>query len=72
RQLALIAAIKQMEAQNGQFIIASHSPILMAYPGAEIFCFDEARIKKVDFNDLEHVRLMRDFLNNPEAFLRNL
>lgn len=72
RQLALIAAIKQMEAQNGQFIIASHSPILMAYPGAEIFRFDEGRIEKVNFNDLEHVRLMRDFLNNPEAFLRNL
>jgi predicted ATPase len=72
RQLALIAAIKQMESQNGQFIIASHSPILMAYPGAEIFHFDEGRIEKVGFNDLEHVRLMRDFLNNPEAFLRNL
>jgi predicted ATPase len=72
RQLALIAAIKQMEAQNAQFIIASHSPILMAYPGAEIFHFDEGRIEKVGFNDLEHVRLMRDFLNNPEAFLQNL
>lgn len=72
RQLALIAAIKEMESQNAQFIIASHSPILMAYPGAEIFHFDDGQIKKVGFNDLEHVRLMRDFLNNPESFLRNL
>ena len=72
RQLALIAAIKQMETQNAQFIIASHSPILMAYPGAEIFHFDEGQIKKVGFDDLEHVRLMRDFLNNPDAFLHNL
>lgn len=72
RQLALIAAIKQMETQNGQFIIASHSPILMAYPGADIFHFEAGEIKKVGFNNLEHVRLMRDFLNNPEVFLRNL
>jgi len=72
RQLALIAAIKEMTAQNGQFIIASHSPILMAYPGAEIFHFSEGHIEKVGFDDLEHVRLMRDFLNNPDAFLRNL
>lgn len=72
RQLALIAAIKEMQSQNAQFIIASHSPILMAYPGAEIFHFDDGKIEKVGFNDLEHVRLMRDFLNNPEAFLRNL
>ena len=72
RQLALIAAIKEMESQNAQFIIASHSPILMAYPGAEIFHFDDGQIKKVGFDDLEHVRLMRDFLNNPESFLRNL
>lgn len=72
RQLTLIAAIKEMEAQNGQFIIASHSPILMAYPGAEIFHFSEGRIERARFDDLEHVRLMRDFLNNPDAFLRNL
>lgn len=72
RQLALIAAIKEMQAQNGQFVIASHSPILMAYPGAEIFHFSEGCIEKVDYDDLEHVRLMRDFLNNPDAFLRNL
>lgn len=72
RQLALIAAIKQMESLNSQFIIASHSPILMAYPGAEIFHFSEGRIEKVGFDDLEHVRLMRDFLNNPAAFLAHI
>ncbi|PKN93351.1 MAG: heme ABC transporter ATP-binding protein CcmA [Chloroflexi bacterium HGW-Chloroflexi-6] len=72
RQLGLIAAIHEMVAQNGQFIIASHSPILMAYPGAEIFHFEDGKIKKVGFNDLEHVRLMRDFLNNPEAFLTHI
>lgn len=72
RQLALISTLRNMESLNAQFIIASHSPILMAYPGAEIFQFDDGKMKKVGFNDLEHVRLMRDFLNNPESFLTHI
>jgi predicted ATPase len=72
RQLALIAAIKDMVAQNGQFIIATHSPILMAYPEATLLNFDGGEIHPARYNDLEHVRLMRDFLQDPEAFLRNL
>jgi len=72
RQLALISAIKEMVAQNGQFIIATHSPILMAYPGAKILNFEGGGIHAAQFDELEHVRLMRDFLQNPEAFLRNL
>ena len=72
RQLALIAAIKGMVTQNGQFIIATHSPILMAYPGAKIFNFEGGTIHPAQFDDLEHVRLMRDFLQDPEAFLRSL
>ena len=72
RQLALIAAIKEMVAQNGQFIIATHSPILMAFPGANIFNFEGGAIHPAHFDDLEHVRLMRDFLQNPDAFLRRL
>ena len=72
RQLALIAAIKNMLTQNGQFIIATHSPILMAFPDATILEFDGGQIHPARFDELEHVRLMRDFLQNPEAFLRNL
>ncbi len=72
RQLALIAAIKEMVAQNGQFIIATHSPILMAFPGATILNFDGGKIQACQYKDLEQVRLMRDFLQNPEAFLHNL
>jgi predicted ATPase len=72
RQLGLIAAIKEMVAQNGQFIIATHSPILMAYPGAAIWNFDGGALHPAKYDDLEHVRLLRDFLHNPEAFLRNL
>ncbi len=72
RQLALISAIKEMVAQNGQFIIATHSPILMAYPDASILNFDAGEIHPACFDELEHVRLMRDFLQNPESFLRKL
>jgi predicted ATPase len=72
RQLALLSAIKGMIEQEAQFIIATHAPILMAFPGAEILSFDHNPIRPVAFDDLEHVRLTRDFLNNPESFLRHL
>jgi len=72
RQLALIKAIQKMVAQKGQFIIATHSPILMAYPQASILSFDGGEIRTAKYKELEHVQLMRDFLQNPEAFLRNL
>jgi predicted ATPase len=72
RQLALISAIKEMVEQESQFIIATHSPILMAFPGAEILSFDELPILPVRYESIEHVRLLRDFLNDPDAFLRHL
>jgi predicted ATPase len=72
RQLALIAAIKNMLTQNGQFIIATHSPILMAFPDASILDFNGGQIHPARYEELEHVRLMRDFLQDPQAFLRNL
>ena len=72
RQLAFLSQIKAMTAQNCQFLIATHSPILMAFPDAEIFSFDEQPIVTVDYDDLEHVRLTRAFLSDPQAFLRRL
>lgn len=72
RQLAFISMIKEMINENSQFIIATHSPILMAFPGAEIISFDHTPISRVKYEELEHVRLTRDFLNNPEQFLRHL
>lgn len=72
RQLALLAMLKQMTEQDSQFIVATHSPILMALPGAHILSFDRAPARRVRYEDVEHVSLTRDFLNNPEAFLRHL
>lgn len=72
RQLALIAVLKQMVAQEAQFIIATHSPILMAFPEALIYNFDVIPPRPVAYTDLEHVKLTRDFLDNPDAFLEHL
>ncbi|QNO15769.1 AAA family ATPase [Alkalicella caledoniensis] len=72
RQLAFISLIKEMVQKNCQFIIATHSPILMAYPNATIYNLDQFPLKKTNFQDLEHVKLTKDFLNNPELFLRHL
>jgi predicted ATPase len=72
RQLALLSMLKEMTGQDSQFVIATHSPILMALPGADILSFDHAPIRRVPYDEVEHVSLTRDFLNNPEAFLRRL
>ncbi len=72
RQLALIAALKTMLTQTAQFIIATHSPILMAFPGADIWSFDDGHIHNVSYDSLEHVTLMRSFLANPRAFIERL
>jgi predicted ATPase len=72
RQIGLISLLKQMIDQEAQFIIATHSPILLAFPGATIFSFDQLPVRQVEYNELEHVSLTRAFLNNPESFLKHL
>ena len=72
RQLAFLALLKQLVADGGQVILATHSPILLAFPGATILSFDHEPIRPVAWRDLEHVSLTRDFLADPEAFLRHL
>ena len=72
RQLAFLALLRQMVDADCQAVIATHSPIVLAFPGAAIWSFDTPPIHPVRWDDLEHVRLVRDFLNAPEAFLRHL
>jgi len=72
RQLALLAMLKGMAAQDSQFVVATHSPILMALPGADILSFDQPPVRRIAYEEVEQVSLTRDFLNNPEAFLRHL
>ncbi len=71
RQLALVSLIMEREADS-QFIIATHSPILMAYPGADIWCFDQPPVTSVRYEDLGHVQLMKDFLSHPRQYMERL
>jgi predicted ATPase len=71
-QLAFMAMMSDMVQQEGQFIVATHSPILLAFPGARIYSFDVGPVREVAYESLEHVALTRDFLNAPERFLRHL
>jgi predicted ATPase len=72
RVLALMSVIKDRVAEGSQFIIATHSPILMAQPDSEILLFEENRIRTVAYDELEHVKLTRQFLADPGRFLRHL
>lgn len=72
RQLAFLSALKQMISENSQFIIATHSPIILAFPGAQILSFENGKIHKVNYDDLEHVTLTKAFLNDPDAYLKHL
>lgn len=72
RQLALLSLMKQRVASDAQFIIATHSPLLLAFPGAQIWRFDAEGVTETPYDELEHVVLTRDFLANPERYLRQL
>jgi predicted ATPase len=72
RVLALLAILRQRVAADCQFVIATHSPILMALPGADIRLMEEGAIAPVAYADVEHVRLTRAFLDDPDSFLRRL
>ncbi len=72
RQLALLSMMKEMVGAGAQFIIATHSPILMAYPQAQIFSLDSHPVCETAYDEVEHVSLTRRFLNNPNLFLRHL
>lgn len=72
RQLTLLGEMYQLVERDSQFIIATHSPILMAYPGARIYELSENGIASVEYRETEHYQLTRRFLENPERMLRYL
>jgi predicted ATPase len=73
RQLAFLTSMHELiEDRASQFIIASHSPILMSYPGALIYLLSDQGIRRVDYEETEHFRTTRDFLNNRELYFRHL
>ena len=72
RQLALLARINELVKLNSQFIIATHSPILLSYPEAEIYVLNEDEIVLTEYKDTEHYYLTKQFLNDPDRMLKKL
>jgi predicted ATPase len=68
--LALVAVIVAAARAGAQFVVATHSPILLACPGARIYELDEDGIAEREYDDLDAVRFMRGFLEAPERYLR--
>jgi len=71
-QLSLLAMIGDMISQDAQFIIATHSPLLLAFPDAQIYSFDRIPVQAVAYEELDHVRITRDFLNAPNRYLTQI
>jgi predicted ATPase len=69
RQLTFLALMKNMLAERAQFIIATHSPIILAFPGATILDLNGETIRPVQYGELEHVQIMKSFLEDPERYL---
>jgi predicted ATPase len=69
-QIEFLHLLQRLELEGqSQFIITSHSPILLAYPGAQILAFEPPHIREVCYKETHHYRLYRQFLLDPAAFL---
>ncbi len=71
-QLKLLASMHDACANGAQYVIATHSPVLMAFPGAVIYEFDADGVRRVDYDDVSVVGLWRSFLDDPRRFFRHL
>ena len=72
RQLTLLITIYELAKQGSQFIIASHSPILLGIPGAKILNFDSKEITPIDYQDTESYQITELFINNRAGLLNKL
>jgi predicted ATPase len=70
--LALLAIVTRAADAGAQFVIATHSPVLLAAPSAQIYELDEEGITSVAYDELQAVRQMRGFLNAPDRYLRQI
>ena len=71
-QLGFVAMMSEMVGQGAQFVIATHSPVLMAVPGATIYDFDASPLAAIRYEELDSVTLLRDFVGAPERYMRRL
>ena len=74
RQLSFLLMLHQTlrDYKDAQFIISTHSPVLLGFPGAQIFSFDDGHIHEIAYEDSPVVHIMRRFLNDREGFLEQL
>lgn len=72
RQFALISRMHDLVQQGSQFIIATHSPILMAFPNADVFVIRDEVIEQTTYDQTDHYILTKSFLNHPERILKEL
>lgn len=72
RQLQALAEFHRLVQSGSQLIITTHSPILMAYPGATIYQLSESGIEEIEYTDTEHYCITKNFLNRPDMMLKTL
>lgn len=73
RQLAFLSVLHELaDKGDSQFIIATHSPIILAYPSAQILNFDSTSLTEIDYENTEHYQITKGFLENPTLYLRKL
>ena len=68
-QFALISAINRLVKKSAQLLIATHSPILLSFPGAAIYQFSEQGIEQREYEYTDHYQLTKRFLENPKRML---
>jgi predicted ATPase len=71
-QLALMRRMYELVEEHSQFVVATHSPVLLGYPGATILELSDEGVRKIAFDEAQQVELTRAFLDDPQRFLRHL
>ena len=71
-QLAFIAVMHRSAAMGSQFIVSTHSPILLRYPGAAVYEASERGLERIEAEDADAVRLTSEFMQAPDRYLRHL
>ena len=72
RLMSLLVVIDELVKHDSQFLIATHSPILMAYPNADILEFSDQGIEKVSYRETDHYKITKQFIDNPERMIAYL
>ncbi len=73
RQLSFLSILRDLTRHgNAQFVIATHSPIVLAFPGAQVISLDGGEFREVDYRETDHYRITRSFLEAPERYFRTL